>query len=136
MKNLTIANKLELTDYIEEVTLLFADIAGFTKYSANVKPQEVLIMLSELFSEFDKHCIKNKVYKLYTIGDCYVIMGVLNSNERSPIQEAINIVNMGLDMMEIIRQVRRKINFPELDMRIGIHTVKFLIFFNRDSYYK
>ena len=123
MKNLTIANKLELTDYIENVTLLYADIANFTKYSATVRPDEVVIMLSELFTEFDKHCIKNKVYKVYTIGDCYVIMGVLNSNERDFVKEAINVVNMGLDMLDIIREVRKKINFPSLDMRIGIHTV-------------
>ena len=129
MKNTNINNKLELTDYIDDVTLLFADIAGFTKYSASVKPNQVVEMLKELFTEFDKHCIKNNVFKVYTIGDCYVVMGVLNSGDRNYGIEALNVLNMALDMLDIIRDVRRKINFPDLDMRIGIHTVNF-IFFN------
>lgn len=50
------------------MTLLFADIAGFTKYSSSVEPGEVVKMLRYLFTEFDKMCIKHQVYKVYTIG--------------------------------------------------------------------
>lgn len=119
-----------MTDVFTEVTILFADIAGFTKYSASVKPQQVVIMLKNLFTEFDKMCVKHKVYKVYTIGDCYVVLGFLHANDRSPVQEAKNVVNMGLSMIEIIRNVRNIINFQDLDMRIGIHTVKYIILNN------
>lgn len=120
-------NKMELTDYFQDITLLFADIANFTKYSASVRPAEVVRMLRQLFTEFDKICVKHKVYKLYTIGDCYVVMGLLNANHRNPVAEANNVVKMALSMIEIIRKVRKTIGFDELDMRIGIHTVNFIV---------
>lgn len=50
------------------MTILFADIAGFTKFSSSVTPNEVVQMLKDLFIEFDKICLKYNVYKLYTIG--------------------------------------------------------------------
>ena len=80
-------------------------------------------MLRSLFTEFDKCCLKYKVYKVYTIGDCYVVMGFTNAFKRNPIEEANNVVKMGLSMIQIIRTVRDVIKFPDLDMRIGIHTV-------------
>ena len=62
------------------------------------------------------------MYKVYTIGDCYVAMGLINANKRNYYEEAINVINLGLDMVEIIKSVRKEINFEELHMRIGIHT--------------
>jgi len=67
-----------LTDIFKNVTLLFADIVNFTKYSSSVTPNDVLKMLRELFNEFDKMCLKHQVYKVYTIGDCYVVLGFMN----------------------------------------------------------
>ncbi|EGR32591.1 hypothetical protein IMG5_076210 [Ichthyophthirius multifiliis] len=92
-------------------------------------------MLRELFTKFDQKCQQNKVYKLYTIGDCYVVMGLINIKNRNYIQEAQNgkkkkiknikiqkVINLGFSMIEIIQEVRQIINYDELDMRIGIHT--------------
>ena len=117
------SRKLELIDRFSNVTLLFADIAGFTKYSSSVSPEQVVTMLRNLFTEFDKMCMKHKVYKVYTIVDCYVVLGFIDADTRDPPNEAHNVVQMGLSMIEIIRKVRLEINFHELDMRIGIHTV-------------
>ena len=64
-----------LTDKLQQVPLLFADIVGFTAYSSNRKPIEVVEMLSELFKRFDQLCLEFEVYKVHTIGDCYVVMG-------------------------------------------------------------
>ena len=48
----------------------------FTNFSNNVKnPNEVVKLLSELFTRFDQLCVDKGVYKVHTIGDCYVIMG-------------------------------------------------------------
>ena len=80
-------------------------------------------MLTKLFTKFDKECVRYKVYKVYTIGDCYVVLGFINANQRNPVEEAKNVVKMGLSMIEIIRIVRTEANFNLLDMRIGIHTV-------------
>ena len=83
----------------------------------------MVTMIRKLFTEFDKNCLKYRVYKVYTIGDCYVVMGFINALQRRPLQEAKNVVRMGLSMIKVIRQVREAIDFHELDMRIGIHTV-------------
>jgi len=128
LKSINILSKYELTDQFEDVTLLFADIAGFTKFSSSVQPEEVVSMLRTLFTEFDKACLKNKVYKVYTIGDCYVVMGLTNIIKRNPVEEAKHVVRMGLSMIDIIKEVKQNIGFKDMNMRIGIHTVKNIIF--------
>ena len=55
-------------------------------------------MLRELFEKFDHICYENAVYKLYTIGDCYVVMGFTNAakrNEESILTECKNVVRFG-----------------------------------------
>ncbi|CAD8170135.1 unnamed protein product [Paramecium pentaurelia] len=111
-----------ICDKIDDLTILFADIAGFTEYSSKVKPEEVLVMLKNLFVEFDRKCCDLNVYKLYTIGDCYVAIGMIDYHNRNPHQEAKNIIDLAFEMINIIAQVRKQINFDGLNMRIGVHT--------------
>lgn len=120
-------SKSELINEFEDVTLLFADIKGFTEFSSKRSPSEVVNMLRDLFTEFDKLCLKNNVYKLYTIGDCYVVLGMVDGDKRGSIEEeARNIILMAFSMIDTIRLVRKKINYNGLDMRIGIHTGKII----------
>eukprot|EP01017_Pseudomicrothorax_dubius_P031221 TRINITY_DN3964_c0_g2_i2.p1 TRINITY_DN3964_c0_g2~~TRINITY_DN3964_c0_g2_i2.p1 ORF type:complete len:760 (+),score=197.16 TRINITY_DN3964_c0_g2_i2:41-2281(+) len=112
-------SKLEFTNLFRDVTMLFADIKGFTDYSAGHSPQQVVEMLSELFTEFDKKCYKYGLYKLYTIGDCYVCMSFNDARNRNPGKEALNMVRFSLSLLEIISKFRKS---RGLDMRIGIHT--------------
>lgn len=71
-----IKNEKKHVDEFDDVTLLFTDMVGFTAFSKNVSdPKEVVQLLSKLFSRFDHLCEDNRVYKVHTIGDCYVIMG-------------------------------------------------------------
>ena len=83
-------------------------------------------MLKNLFTEFDKSCFKHNLYKLYTIGDCYVSISFMDSSKRNPAQEALNTVNFAFDMIDIIDSVRQLINYHDLNMRIGIHTGKII----------
>jgi class 3 adenylate cyclase len=111
----------------EDVTLLFADIVGFTAYSADKSPQEVVNMLSQLFTAFDKECSRLNLYKVYTIGDCYVVMSFLDKNNRQPPEkECVDVVELGFKMIEIIGRVREEVDFDGLHMRIGIHTGKII----------
>ena len=106
--------------------MMYADIKGFTEYSNRHTAQQVVVMLSKLFTSFDELCIKHKVYKVYTIGDCYVVMSFLDKERRKPEDypnEAMNVMKMAQDMVHIIRETAREIKFNELNMRIGIHTV-------------
>ena len=99
LKNQNSENRLELTDRFEKVTMLFADIKGFTSFSNQSTPVGVVKMLRELFEKFDQLCLKYNVYKVYTIGDCYVVLGFTNCYQRNYHLEAKNVVNMGLAMI-------------------------------------
>src|SRR5690606_19786167 len=56
-----------------EVTMLFADIVGFTALSAKTSPEQLISILNELFSAFDELTLQYKLEKIKTIGDCYFV---------------------------------------------------------------
>lgn len=107
-----------------DVTILFADIVGFTAYSGANAARQVVEMLSKLFTEFDKECNRLNLFKLYTIGDCYVVMGFMDKrNRKPPAEEAHDVVQLGISMIHNIAKVRKMVKYDDLNMRIGIHTV-------------
>ena len=113
----------DTTDTLPNVTVLFADIVGFTNWSSDKTPVEVVEMLSDLFTRFDRLTVENHVYKVHTIGDCYVVMGFAASDTtlRNPGQECLNTVKMAFDMIDVINAVNKE-NNSQLNMRIGLHT--------------
>ncbi len=114
----------EMIDNFDNVTILFADIVNFTAFSNNVTPSQVFTLLREIFTEFDKLCLKFQVYKLYTIGDCYVAISLVDKENRNINEEANSIVNLGFAMIEAIEKVREKDPaYKNFNMRIGIHNV-------------
>lgn len=123
VKNLQ--NDITTTDKYSNVTIIFADICGFTAFSSDKKPIEVVSMLSKLFSNFDHLCMLNNVYKVHTIGDCYVVLSFSNSGddekERDPTKECSNMIQMALDMVKSIKKTNRD-KGTSLNMRIGMHT--------------
>lgn len=110
-----------VTDRLHQVTLIFADIVGFTDWSSTKRPEEIVKMLSNLFTRFDMLCIKYDVYKVHTIGDCYVVMGDVGRRNRDPSMECLNVMKMAYSMIEVIKQENAKHN-SALNMRIGVHT--------------
>lgn len=93
-------------------------------------PIEVVNMLRELFTAFDKLALEFDVFKLYTIGDCYVVIGLVNAQNRDIIDEAKNVLLMGFAMIDTIKEINTKDpKYSELNMRIGIHTVNILFYF-------
>ena len=116
---------IPVADVLENVTLLYADIVNYTNFGNSHEPVEVVSMLMVLFKYFDNATKTCNVYKVHTIGDCYVVMGFngkVSMNERNFYEEAKNVCKMGEEMIKIIRDVRKKVNYEFLDMRIGIHT--------------
>jgi class 3 adenylate cyclase len=112
-----------VTEKLENTTLLYADICGFTAWSSDKQPIQVVEMLSDLFKRFDKLCEENELYKVCTIGDCYVIMSyrIDEFGSRNEVQECLDVLKMSTQMIGVIKQTNedQKIN---LNMRIGIHT--------------
>ena len=61
-----------IADLFPECTVMFADISGFTAWSSVREPAQVFKLLETLYSSFDKIAKKRGVFKVVTIGDCYV----------------------------------------------------------------
>jgi hypothetical protein len=66
-----------IADLFPETTILFADIAGFTAWSSTREPKHVFTLLETLYAAFDEIARKRQVYKVETIGDCYVAVAGL-----------------------------------------------------------
>ncbi|OMJ75673.1 hypothetical protein SteCoe_25143 [Stentor coeruleus] len=119
LKNLQDENPT--TDRLSYVTLMYADIVGFTAWSSTKTSKEVVGMLSQLFTRFDKLCLMHDVYKVHTIGDCYVVMGYKTDHKRNPAKEAENVVKFANSLIDVIEETNQLCNC-DLSMRIGIHT--------------
>ena len=65
-------NAAPIADFFPSATVLFMDIAGFTAWSSSREPSQVFILLETLFSSFDKLALRRRVFKVETIGDCYL----------------------------------------------------------------
>lgn len=109
-----------VTDRLPNVALLFADICGFTAWSSNKTPNEVVGMLSELFTSFDILCVQHDVFKVCTIGDCYVVMGYTGLEYRDPATECARVLEFAFGMIQVIRSLNAK-HKSELNMRVGLH---------------
>ncbi|KAG7488796.1 hypothetical protein MATL_G00038290 [Megalops atlanticus] len=102
----------------ENVSILFADVKGFTNLSTTLSAQELVRMLNELFARFDRlahehHCLRIKI-----LGDCYYCVSGLPEPRQD---HAHCCVEMGLSMIKAIRYVRSRTKH-DIDMRIGIHS--------------
>ncbi|MBE9130021.1 MULTISPECIES: adenylate/guanylate cyclase domain-containing protein [unclassified Coleofasciculus] len=118
-----IAKKLKqnqncIADGFAEVTILFADIVGFTQLASQISPTELVNLLNEIFSAFDRLTEKHGLEKIKTIGDAYMVAGGLPM-PRSDHAEAI--ADMALDMQQDVRQFNDK-HGAKLNIRIGINT--------------
>ena len=97
-------------------------------------PPEVVDLIYSLFSKFDKECSRLDLYKVYTIGDCYVVMSFTDKDDRKPPEEeAYDMLQFGFKMIEMIAQARADVGFDKLKMRIGIHTVRVFSKFKKGS---
>ncbi|RLC67261.1 MAG: adenylate/guanylate cyclase domain-containing response regulator [Chloroflexi bacterium] len=107
-----------IADSFEEVTVLFADLVGFTPLSAPMSPTALVFLLNGIFSTFDRMTEQYGVEKIKTIGDAYMVVGGVPT-PRPDHAEAI--AEMALDMQSTLDQFRVDGDKP-LHMRIGIHT--------------
>ncbi|XP_033639896.1 adenylate cyclase type 5-like [Asterias rubens] len=102
------------------VSILFADIEGFTKLSSQCTAQELVKILNELFARFDKLAQENHCLRIKILGDCYYCVSGLPDPRPD---HAHCCVEMGLDMIEAISLVR-EVTQVNVNMRVGIHSGK------------
>ncbi|NES08387.1 MAG: adenylate/guanylate cyclase domain-containing protein, partial [Okeania sp. SIO2F4] len=110
--------KQNIADGFAEVTILFADLVGFTELSENINPPQLVDLLNEIFSCFDELTDRYYLEKIKTIGDAYMVVGGLPEPR---VDHAEAIAEMALDMQTAIAYFNQKNNI-QLSMRIGINT--------------
>ncbi|KAG9279636.1 adenylate cyclase type 2 [Astyanax mexicanus] len=100
------------------VSILYADIVGFTQLASDCSPGELVHMLNELFGKFDQIAKDNECMRIKILGDCYYCVSGLP--EFLP-DHAKNCIKMGLDMCEAIKKVRDATGV-DINMRVGVHS--------------
>ena len=106
----------------DQVSVLFADIKGFTSIAEKLTPVKLVTQLDEVFGAFDNIIAKHGMEKIKTIGDAYMCACGLPLADN---ENAIKSVNAALDMQQFIKGfgAANKIqNLPVFEIRIGIHT--------------
>ncbi|XP_029464376.1 adenylate cyclase type 7 isoform X3 [Rhinatrema bivittatum] len=102
----------------QNVSILYADIVGFTRLASDCSPKELVVMLNELFGKFDQIAKENECMRIKILGDCYYCVSGLPVSLPN---HARNCVKMGLDMCEAIKQVREATGV-DINMRVGVHS--------------
>ncbi len=118
-----IANRLKqepsaIAESFEEVSILFADIVGFTPLSSRLLPIDLVNLLNQIFSEFDALADELGLEKIKTIGDAYMVVAGLPV-PRADHAEAI--AKMALLMQSTIHKLQQK-QGEAIEVRIGINT--------------
>jgi len=108
----------DIADYFDEVTVVFADVVGFGRITARMKPYEIVGCLNRLFSEFDKVAEDVGVEKIKTIGDNYMtVVGVPTVRPG----HARLAVKLALDLVAAAERLRLQLPVP-FPIRVGVHT--------------
>ena len=107
-----------IADSFAEVTVLFADIVDFTKFSSGVSAEILVNVLNDIFTRFDSIADRYGLEKIKTIGDCYMAAAGLPV----PVEDhAIRAAHMALDMMEAMERFNEESRY-QLKVRVGIST--------------
>lgn len=112
------AGEQRIADGFDSVSVLFADIVGFTELATKQSPHVVVDILNTVFSAFDIFSERYQLEKIKTIGDAYMIVGGVPE----PIDDHIgSIADMALEMLQTLEILRFTLHIP-LEVRIGVHT--------------
>jgi class 3 adenylate cyclase len=107
-----------IADGFAEVTVLFADLVGFTELSQKLTPEELVRMLNEVFTAFDELAERHGLEKIKTIGDCYMVAAGLPEPRADHVDA---VARMALGMRDALEAINRRAGL-RLRLRIGIHT--------------
>ncbi|GIL81263.1 hypothetical protein Vretimale_1176 [Volvox reticuliferus] len=129
-----ISDPAELATSHDCITVLFADIKGFTEMSKEVPPAVVMTFLNDLYTRFDSLTDVYGVYKVETIGDCYMVAGglvardgdgygpaVRGQGDTDPLH-AMRVLAFARAMLEEAAKVALPSTGEPVQLRIGIHS--------------
>ena len=112
-------NEVNIAQGHADVTVMFADIVGFTRMTEELSPVETVKILNDVFSIFDDIADKHRVEKIKTIGDAYMACAGLDTGAQ--IHYADAVANMALEMIARVDEYRKRTG-ERVQIRIGIGT--------------
>lgn len=120
---LSIANRLKsgerhIADHYDNVSILFSDIVGFTKLSERIEPKNMVKILNELFSRYDRLTTDHGVTRIKTVGDAYMIAS--GAPEQCG-DHAIRAARFAIDMQKTVRAFAKEIG-EDINIRIGLNS--------------
>lgn len=101
-----------------EVTILFADVVGFTQLSSHLLPSQLLELLELIFGRFDQLAEQHGIEKIKTIGDAYMAISGAPASIDQPIER---MADFALAIVGACREISLQSGF-DLAVRVGIHT--------------
>ena len=107
-----------IADHFDSVSVIFADVVGFTTLTAKMAPGELVGLLNEFFSYFDSLVEKYGLEKIRTIGDNYMVAAGV---PRPRNDHADALARMVLDMIEYCSSRAIVADVP-LQFRIGMNS--------------
>ncbi len=105
-----------IADGFDDVTVMFADLVGFTPLSQTMSPHELVALMDRVFSRFDRVAERHGLEKIKTIGDAYMVAGGIPIARSD---HAAAIADMALELLPIVDEVETPGGEP-LRLRIGI----------------
>lgn len=103
----------------DNVSVMFSDFKGFTSYSENLSPEDLVETVDFYFSKFDQIIEKHGLEKIKTIGDAYMCAGGLGNSNKNHAQ---NAVNAAIEIASFVEKTKNDRSASDLifDIRIGI----------------
>ena len=108
-----------IAEHYEAVTVLFADLVGFTERTQVMPADDLVALLDRIFSAFDREVDAQAVEKIKTIGDAYMVAGGLPERRPDHVQA---VARVALAMREEIASIAREPGCEWLAVRIGVDT--------------
>lgn len=107
----------KIADRVENLSVLFADLVGFTRAAHDLPPEQVIDYLDDFVRSFDDLCALHGVEKIKSVGDCYMAAGGLSGGQEA---DAISLGRLALAMIEA-QANRPPLGSTRLKLRVGIH---------------
>lgn len=114
-----------IADLFPSATIMFADMVGFTAWSSVREPAHVFTLLETVYHAFDEIAKLRRVFKVETIGDCYVAVCGLPDHRKD---HAVVMARFANDCLKKMNEVVKKLEVTlgpdtgDLTMRFGLHT--------------
>jgi histidine kinase len=104
---------------LQNVTVMLADIKGFTNISERLNPEELITMIDNYFRAFDEIIGRYGLEKIKSIGDAYMAIGGIGKTLYNGAQK---MVQAALEMQQFAKQRLNEGSAEQIQLRIGIHT--------------